>query len=208
MDYKPGGFPLAPLNAHAFGLAIDQMLALYEWPVTQVQMNLIDSHDTARTLWMVNGDESALRLCTLFQMTMPGAPCIYYGDEIGLTGAHDPGSRGAFPWPDRQAWNADLLSFYRRAIALRHRYPVLSLGGFQALYADRQLYAFRRDLDKETVVVIFNAGRQATVLELDMPASDEGQTFTDVWQTGQAVVQGGKLTGMQVPARGAVVLIG
>jgi glycosidase len=50
----------------------------------------MDSHDTARTLWTVGEDESALRLCALFQMTMPGAPCIYYGDEIGMTGANDP----------------------------------------------------------------------------------------------------------------------
>ena len=65
-------------------------------PVAQAQLNLMDSHDTARTLWTAGGDESALRLCTLLQMTMPGAPCIYYGDEIGMTGATDPFSRAAF----------------------------------------------------------------------------------------------------------------
>ena len=66
------------------------MYSLYSWEVAQAQLNLMDSHDTAGTLWTVGGDESALRLCTLFQMTMPGAPCIYYGDEIGMTAGKDP----------------------------------------------------------------------------------------------------------------------
>ena len=48
------------------------MLALYAWPITQVQMNMLDSHDTARFLHQAGGDKSALRLAMLFQMTMPG----------------------------------------------------------------------------------------------------------------------------------------
>ncbi len=208
IDYKPGGFALAPLNAHAFAMTIDQMMKLYAWPITQAQLNLIDSHDTARTLWMVNGDKSALRLCTLFQMTMPGAPSIYYGDEVGMTGGHEPGSRGAFPWHDRSTWDTDLLTFHQRAIAMRHGHQVLSLGDFKALYADHHLYAFRRDLDQQSAVVIFNAGHQAAVHDLDLlSAQDEGRTFTDVWQTGEYTVQAGKLTGVRVPAREAVVLV-
>jgi cyclomaltodextrinase len=91
----------------------------------------MDSHDTARTLWTVNGDESALRLCTLFQMTMPGAPCIYYGDEIGMTGATDPFSRAAFPWDDKASGISRCSTFFQRAIALRHQHPVLRTGSFR-----------------------------------------------------------------------------
>jgi len=208
VDYKPGGFPLTPLTADTFGLTIDQMLGLYEWPITQAQMNLIDSHDTARTLWMVGGDESALRLCILFQMTMPGAPCLYYGDEIGLTGGQDPGSRGAFPWDAPEQQNKPLFDFCRRAIAMRHRYPALSLGGFKALYADRNLYAFRRDLDGQTAIVVFNVGKQAAVLDIELgEASETRHTFTDIWQTGQYHVNGDKLVGVRVSARDAVVLV-
>jgi len=208
VDYTPGGFALAPLNAHAFGITIDQMLSLYEWPITQAQMNLIDSHDTARTLWIVNGDESALRLCTLFQMTMPGAPCVYYGDELGLTGGPDPGSRGAFPWGERDEQSQALYDFCRRSIAMRHQYPMLSLGDFKALYADNQLYAFRRDWAGQTAVVVFNASLEAVVLDLEnMAANEAGRTFTDVWNSGQYRVADGKLASVRVPARDAVVLI-
>jgi len=208
IDYKPGGFPLAPLNAHAFGMTIDQMMGLYDWQVTLAQMNVIDTHDTARMLWMVGNDESALRLCTLFQMTMPGAPCVYYGDEIGLTGGHDPGCRGPFPWDKPATWNTDLLDLYRRAIAMRHRYAVFSLGSFQALHAEQNVYAFRRDLEQQAAVVVFNAGRQAVVLDIPgFKAPEEGRTFTDVWHSGQAVVQNGKLNGIRIAARDAVVLV-
>ena len=102
-DYEPGGFALVKLSTTQFSQTVDRMLTVYDWDVVQAQLNLMDSHDTARTLWTVDGDESALRLSTLFQMTMPGAPCIYYGDEIGMSGGHDPDCRGAFPWQDEDA---------------------------------------------------------------------------------------------------------
>jgi neopullulanase len=207
LDYKPGGFTLAPLSAPAFAKTVDYMLSLHEWPIIQSQLNLIDSHDTARTLWIVNGDVSALRLCTLFQMTMPGSPCLYYGDEIGLTGGPDPGCRGAFPWQKPEQWNHELLDFHRRAITLRHRYPALSLGGFQALYAQHGIYAFRRDTPEQTVIVALNASRHAARLDLPLDAAAEGRRYRDVWQQGDYTVHQGKITGVTIPAREAAVLI-
>ena len=66
------------------------------WPptrpaVTSLQLNLLDSHDTPRFISLAGGDATALRLATLIQMTLPGAPCIYYGDEVGPGGARGPG---------------------------------------------------------------------------------------------------------------------
>ena len=68
-------------------------------------MNLLGSHDLARFLHFARGDKSALRLATLFQMTFPGAPSIYYGDEIGLAGGHDPDNRRAFRWDRPETWD-------------------------------------------------------------------------------------------------------
>jgi cyclomaltodextrinase / maltogenic alpha-amylase / neopullulanase len=208
MDYHPGGFHLAPLTAQAFAKTVDQMLALYPWPIIQSQLNLLDSHDTARALWIVNGDESALRLCTLFQMTMPGAPCIYYGDEIGMTGATDPYCRAAFPWHDKTQWNQGLLDFYQRAIALRHQYPVLSLGDYETLHSDHTLYAFRRTTIDASAIVIFNTGNQAKTVDLTVKAmADVDLCYRDVWHVGDYQLQGGKLASVTVPARDVVVLM-
>ena len=85
---------------------------------------------------------------------------------------------------------------------------MLSLGDFKALYADNQLYAFRRDWAGQTAVVVFNANLEAAVLDLEgMAANEAGRAFRDVWNIGEYRVAGGKLASVRVPARDAVVLV-
>ena len=88
-------------------------------------LNLLGSHDMARFLTLARGDNSALKMATLFQMIYPGAPSIYYGDEIGMTGGHDPANRGAFPWHNPDTLGPGLvalLSAADRPAAQRKRY--------------------------------------------------------------------------------------
>jgi cyclomaltodextrinase / maltogenic alpha-amylase / neopullulanase len=206
-DYKPGGFLLQPLNAGQFGRTIDAMLELYDWEIDLAQLNVLDSHDTARVLWTVDEDESALRLCTLFQMTMPGAPCIYYGSEIGMSGGNDPGCRGAFPWHEERKWNHDLRSFYKRAIAMRHAHPALRLGKFETLYAEGDIYAFARTLENEQIVVIFNVAEECATVDLPLNrlTGMEG-VYSAIWGQGSYIAKGGKLVDVSISARDAVVL--
>ena len=91
-------------------------------------LNLLGSHDMARFITLAKGDQTALRLATLFQMTYPGAPSVYYGDEIGMAGGHDPANRGAFPWQKPETWDTDLLHEFQRLIALRRARPALRRG--------------------------------------------------------------------------------
>ena len=122
-EYRPGGFKLMPLRGRAFSHQIERLLALYPEAITQVQLNMLDSHDTARFVNQAGGDRDALRLSLLLLMALPGAPCIYYGTEVGMTGGPDPDCRRAFPWHDEAAWDRDLLDFTRRAIALAQGAP-------------------------------------------------------------------------------------
>ncbi|MCV5941072.1 alpha-amylase family glycosyl hydrolase, partial [Escherichia coli] len=62
------------------------------------QLNQLDSHDTARFLTLVNGDEKKMKIALALLMTYVGAPCIYYGSEVGLEGSFDPDNRRCFPW--------------------------------------------------------------------------------------------------------------
>ncbi len=114
---------LDPTGAPAFRQAIETLENLYHPHVVAVQLNLLDSHDLPRFLTLARGDLSALRLATLFQMTYTGAPSIYYGDEIGMTGGHDPANRAAFPWYTSEPWDKNLLHDFQRFIALRHARP-------------------------------------------------------------------------------------
>lgn len=206
-EYKPGGYTLVNLDARDLAAGIHHIYSIYSWEVAQAQLNLMDSHDTARTLWTVGGDESALRLCTMLQMTMPGAPCIYYGDEIGMTGATDPFSRAAFPWHNRSEWNEPLLAFFQQAGMLRRQHAVLRTGDFQIVQAEDDLFAFQRSLGDATAVIAFNRGLQEVELDLPLMAGAAGNGFRDVWNDLDVETDGNKLKAVCVPARSAAVVI-
>jgi cyclomaltodextrinase len=203
--FRPGGYRLRPLGPRAFARRVDDNLALYGWEVTQVQLNLLGSHDTPRFLTMVGGETDRLRLATLFQMTYPGAPCIYYGDEVGMQGGSDPGCRGGFPW-DESRWDTDLHDAIRRDIRLRHDHPALRRGRFQRLYSHRGVYAFIRQLGDELLVVALNGAEE--VREAHVPVRGQlpgGAVLREVWDGERLSVSGGRLRGVRLePLSGRV----
>jgi neopullulanase len=164
-DYTKAHLSFEPLDADAFADDVDEVLNVYDWEATCAQLNLLDSHDMARAQWIMGDDSTALQQATLFLMTMPGAPCIYYGDEVGLSSDGDPHCREAFP-QDANDWDTDLLSFYRDATTLRHRHEVLRTGTVEWLHADERTVAFRRELGEREAVVVFNAGDTAATVDL------------------------------------------
>ncbi len=131
---KVGGFrgQIRPVDAAGFADRIDWLLGLYHPEVTRVQLNPLDSHDTPRFLTCAGGDLPSLRLALVFLLTFPGAPCLFYGDEIGLQGGHDPDCRRAFIW-DQQRWDSGLRDFTRNLIHLRHGRPEWRWGTFRRL---------------------------------------------------------------------------
>ena len=134
-------------------------------------------------------------------MTLPGAPCIYYGDEIGLSAAGDPHCRGAFTWDDRGSWNSDLFSHYKKAIALRNKYPVLRIGSFRTLIAEGMIYAHHRRLDEQEAVVAFNAGEEPVRIEIPLPGESWGEKSSEIWW-----IEDGTLIAT-VPGRDSLILI-
>ncbi len=207
-DYKRQHLSLTPLNAEAFAEEITHMHRLYDWEINHVQLNLLDSHDTARALWIMGADQSALRLCVLLQMTMPGAPCIYYGDEIGLCAGDDPACREAFPWQTPTAWNQELLTFYRQATALRHRCPALRVGTFAPLYAQGAVYGFSRNTEQQDALVFLNTASEPVNISVPFECAEPGD-FAQAWPLNESQtfqMRDGHLD-LTLPAREAVVLI-
>ena len=194
------------VGAEAFRRHVDKLLAHYHPNTSGVMMNLLGSHDLARFLHFARGDKSALRLATLFQMTFPGAPSIYYGDEIGLGGGHDPDNRRAFPWDNRDAWDADLLHDFQKMIALRHRHPALRRGSFAFLFAEGDVAAFVRQLDAESVVVAFNVGQGTRRVDIPAgPTLGEGIRLDEAWARDSIRVEGGAFRQVELPPRSARV---
>jgi hypothetical protein len=97
-----------------------------------------------------------VRLAYLLLFTLPGAPCVYYGDEIGLDGGHDPACREAMPWDRPGAWDRGRLAWLRDLAALRHAHPALRTGDVEVAYAHRGVVALRRRLGDDDLLVVVN----------------------------------------------------
>ena len=195
-------------GAGAFRRHVEKLLAHYHPNSTGVMLNLLGSHDIARFLHFARGDVSALRLATLFQMTFPGAPSIYYGDEIGMAGGHDPDNRRAFPWNDRDSWDHDLLHETQRLIALRNQHPALRRGSFTFLLADGDVAAYLRQLDGSSIIVVINAGR--TTRHVDLPVSghlDDGLECAEAWSHVTVRVENGQIGTLDLPPRSGRVFV-
>ena len=158
---------IEPCNGQQFGHILDELHHSYAPEIVQAQMNMLGSHDTPRLLTVANNDLSTVRLMFLCQMTIAGAPNIYYGDEIAMAGARDPDCRRAFPWDDRRSWNSDLLDDVRHFVTLRRETPALRRGDFEILYSGEQSVAYRRCFKEQVAVVAFNANHQAHALRLE-----------------------------------------
>ena len=203
---KSGYRHIELLDAQGFAAEVERLLSLYPRPVTEVQFNLLGSHDTPRFKTLARGDNSAYRLATLLQMTYPGAPSIYYGDEIGMEGGHDPGCRGGFPW-DQREWDLDLHEYVRRCIALRQTHPALRRGDFQHLFAAHGIVAYGRRLEPETLITMLNSSRQPATVDLPVAGYlDDGAMLFDIEGGAGLTVAGGHVTGVPVPARDGIVL--
>lgn len=193
---------LDPTGAPAFRAAIEKLVAMYHPNITSVQMNLLDSHDMPRFLTLARGDKSALRLATLFQMTYSGAPSIYYGDEIGMEGAHDPDNRRAFPWYTEEVWDKALLHDFQRFIALRRRRPALRRGSFQVLHAADGVLVHARQLGAETIVVALNTATATRRVDVDLAGLvADGTGFDEVWASASLRAEAGALRGVELAPR-------
>ncbi len=160
-------YPYPALLAPDYAQKIQALLQLYPWEIQLTQLNLLASHDTARLVTIANNDLPSVELATLLLLTFPGAPSIYYGDEVGLTGALDPDSRRGFP-PSSQ-WKLDILSYHRRLIALRHAHPALRTGEYRILFAENTVYVFARILDAEEILVAVNTGTAPATVSFNCP---------------------------------------
>ncbi len=166
---SPSYYPYPPLFAKEYGEKMQALLELYPWEIQLTQLNLLDSHDTARLISIAGGDKATVQLATLLLFTFPGAPSIYYGDEVGLEGQLDPDCRRAFPM--KESWHQDVLDYHKKLIAIRHQYSALRIGDYKIVYAEGIVYGFARCLEQEELIIFVNSGTEAahincTVTEL------------------------------------------
>lgn len=187
-------------------------------------MNLLDSHDTERLLWsLTQGDYSRagreaptalavgkqrVRLASLIQYTVPGMPTVYYGDEVGLTGADDPDDRRAYPWEDIRDGKPDvaLYQHYSTLAAARRAEPALTQGALRFLLADDAAgtIAYARSTPTRGALVALNVSNSQRTLTIPVAGTlPDGTTLTVRY----AVGSGAPATGQQVRVAGGTVTL-
>ncbi len=178
-ENQPFGDP-NPLPTESLALQWRQYMTAIPYIIALQQFNQIGSHDINRILRVTGGDRALVKAGAALLMTFPGVPCLYYGDEIGMDGGHDPDNRRCMPW-DEDLWDHDMLEHHQRLIAIRRASPALQRGGFQILHAAGDLIVFQRQaLDERMIVAVWRG-------EDDMPPSDIDAKLADLAE-GEALV--------------------
>ena len=188
----------------------------YPPQVTRLLMNSLSTHDTERILTMLEGEPTGahdrawqaaqrltheqrerglrrMRLASALLYTLPGVPCIYYGDEAGMEGYRDPFNRGFYPWGQE---DGALLHWYRRLGQLRRACKALQ-GDFVPLLAEGSTLVYQRNGHGSQLLCAFHADDSGDCIEL--PPAWHGGTIA----MGDGVVQGSKLL---LPAQSCALL--
>ncbi|MBS1250076.1 MAG: Neopullulanase [Chloroflexi bacterium] len=184
------------ISADVFAEKVEHLLKAYPRSNVYAMYLPLGSHDTRRVKTKLEGDIKKLKLAFLFQFAYPGAPAIYYGDEIGLEGGKDPDCRRAFPW-DEKKWDMELRSWVKTLISLRKRKSCLRRGDYHRVLLDkkRQLYAFARTLGDEVILIAINASPSRRHLHLPVNSLgwQDGRIVNDLLGQEEYIVSGDEL---------------
>lgn len=199
LDYAQSKF----LDAEDFAFETEQ-LAAQLGPAQSGMLNLLGSHDTPRILTLLQGDVDLLRIVSTYLFTTPGAPLIYYGDEIGMLGETDPDCRRPMVWePER--WNPRVVALYRRLIDLRRTHPALRRGVRRTLLTFNGVFAYRMSLEEDEVIVVLNPREALPQVRLE--TGSRRVAWREVSSGREYAASGGKITLEVVQARSAQALV-
>lgn len=144
---KSGLGQVGKLDAAGFVAVVSNQLQHHRSEAIFGQLNLLGSHDTPRLKTALCRDERAIRQALLLMFALPGAPCIYYGDEIGLEGGHDPHCRQGMPWRDPASWDHELKEYVTTLARSRGEQAALRRGSTCLHSAGESVVVIERKLN-------------------------------------------------------------
>ena len=195
-------------NADSFWGAMAHHGTNFTTPSLQISMNELSNHDHSRFLTRTNHkvgrmhtlgcqaanegvNKAVLREAVAVQMTWPGAPTIYYGDEAGVCGFTDPDNRRTYPWGNE---DQDLINFHRDMIKVHKAHQEILTGSLMNLGADYNYIAYARIQAGEQIVVLVNNNyneitKEVSVWEAGVPKEYKMQrlifTYADGYTTNE-----------------------
>lgn len=169
-------------NAQALREAVETIVENYPKPALDCLMNNLGTHDTWRILTILSGADwksraeraagvltpeqlqrakSLNHIATLLQFTLPGVPCVYYGDEAGLEGCEDPFCRRCYPWGHE---DAEIMNWYKKLIRIRRENAVFAGGLYRTVKSESGLFIFERSKNGRNLRIITNMGPETAEL--------------------------------------------
>ena len=160
-------FALGKIDTKEFDNRMNHMLASYPHEINQGLYNLLDSHDTDRFLTLCDENTDKLKMASAFQFFMVGAPAVYYGDEVGMTGGNDPDCRKAMVWEEKKQ-RYELLQWYHWLIHMRKENPCIRNGEYRTILCENEksIYGFVRFDEEDEIYVIFHNGENDVKVEV------------------------------------------
>ncbi len=164
-------------------------------------MNVLGTHDTERILTILGSENmpsnkkemaesrlseeelkqavKLLKIAVLLQMTLPGIPCIYYGDEAGMEGWEDPLNRRCYPWGNE---NKDILNYYMFITSFRKENKLLAQGKYRCLIHNKGVFVFERYDENKKIIIAANLSKKEISLKFkenmtDYTNNKENDTF-------------------------------
>ncbi len=182
-------FTCQHIDAYNFARRVMSLYENYPRQALYAMMNFLSTHDSIRILTVLGDganmhlskDEQAvykldesmgslakqrLKNAVLLQMTLPGVPCIYYGDEAGMEGFDDPFNRGTYPWGHE---DIEVLDMYKNMIDLRQSSNLFVDGDIEVVYAYASSIAYARYNDEKLIIVSVNMNsKESEFTRLDL----------------------------------------
>ena len=200
-------------DAGTFKLTMQYQMSRMQNQSLLVAMNELSNHDHSRFLTRTNRmvgrvgtagtaaasqdiDEAIFKQGVVMQMTLPGAPTLYYGDEAGVCGWTDPDNRRTYPWGYE---NFEILEFYRETIAIHRQHKVFKTGSYKPLVEQRDLLCYGRfDMDNAAFVALNTSDTDKTVLIPTWTLGvEDGESFERLIETSREFYNCGRVKVVQ-----------
>lgn len=184
-------FAKQSIGVRSFNNRLTRSRMIYSDQANAAMLNLIDCHDTERFItacsnsgWGWNEERRPLdrmKLAAFFQLTYPGMPMIYYGDEVGMDGENDPYCRKPMVW-DKNMQNEDMLDHYKTMISLRNELPELSRGSYETWVEDElaTVYGYIRTYKGQSTGMLINNSPREQEVSISFIWMNEGDKVTEL----------------------------
>lgn len=200
-------------DADAFNNVMLYQMSRMQSESLLVAMNELSNHDHSRFLTRtnrmvgriatsgseaagINTDEAIFKQGVVMQMTLPGAPTIYYGDEAGVCGWTDPDNRRTYPWGRE---NLELIEFYREAICIHKQNQVLKTGSYLPLLWEKDLLCYGRFDEEDAILTVVNTSDEPKTItpSVYMLGSEDGTVWERLIETNREFYNCGIIKSMQ-----------